>query len=339
LVAASVQAQTAQPSDRDPAIGGSPDIPLTPARSNAALQYHLSWRMIETLLERTNLTAEEIEAVDRGELPERYREQLAAERKRIEGLIEVTKLSLCDFGNHSEKGIDAILPHLGVMRETGRLLIADAKRLEATDMDAAVDRIAATIRLGEHAAQTNYVIGSLVGVAIAQKARVEIQRLLDAGLLTADQAGVLDGALDRVLTEDPFHSLCALETEAAMMEHWILFTHQGDDAGEQLSQVFIIEGIDNEVSREERRLRKMNGEQLAKQVEKMVAGYEDTIGAWNAEEPVDEMQKIEQKNVKGEYGVAAKLLLPALASFRNKVLEAEQDFKDLREQLQEVSKG
>ncbi|MFI4871694.1 MAG: hypothetical protein ACIARQ_07775, partial [Phycisphaerales bacterium JB061] len=233
-MAAPIQAQTAHPSDRDPAIGGSPDIPLTPARSNAALQYHLSWRMIETLLERTNLTAEEIEAVDRGELPERYREQLAAERNRIEDLIEVTKLTLCDFGNHSEKGIDAILPHLGVMRETGRLLIADAKRLEATDMDAAVDRIAATIRLGEHASQSSYIIGSLVGVAIAQMAREEIQRLLDDSKLDPGHAETLDDALNRIITDDPFHSLNAIESEAMMMKHWLKFTFTGKDAGKEL---------------------------------------------------------------------------------------------------------
>lgn len=339
-MAAFVQAQVDQPSDRDPAIGGPPGIKLTQARSNAALQYHAAWILLEPLLEHTNLSEQEVEAVQSGELPESYRDNLAAEQEHIELLIEATKLTLCDFGNQSEKGIGALLPHLSVMRSTGRMLIADAKRLEATDMDVAVERLAATIRLGEHASQSSYIIGSLVGVAIAQMAREEILRLLDDNKLDSEHAETLDDALNRIITDDPFHSLNAIESEAMMMKHWLKFTFTGKDAGKELCDyITVMTNGDDENSKRIRRVKRMNGEQLAKSVDEMALGYDDTIAAWQAEDPIGAIKNVEHRVITGEYGLVSELLLPALSNFRYRLTEAELDFKDLREQLQEVSKG
>jgi hypothetical protein len=333
-----IQAQVAQ--DRDPAVGGSPDIPLTPARSNAALQYHSSWMMLDSLLGYDQLTADEIAAIERGELPDSYLVVLAGEEEKISALIDATRLKLCDFGLPYEKGVEALIPQLGEIRQSAKLLIADARRLEETDMDAAVERLAAVIRMGEHASQTKTVIGSLVGVAIADMSREQSKRLLDEGKLSADQAGVLDRSLNRVLTDDPFHSLLAIKTEATIMPVWIKYNYIGKDAGKELSKLFsLVDGAAQGEDKEVRSIMQMNGEQIAKLADQMTTGYVDTVEAWQAEDSIHEMSEVEHGIVSGDYGMVGKLLLPAISNFRSRLIDAEQNFIEFRRELREVTKG
>ncbi|MCA9273393.1 MAG: hypothetical protein KDA31_10130 [Phycisphaerales bacterium] len=321
----------------DPSIVVPPGIPLTEGRSNAALQYHMVWMLLEPMLEFREFTSDELEAFDRGELPEDYIRGLESDQEAIAELVAATKLERCDFGTQYEKGIGALLPQLAVMRKSARLLVNDSMRLRETDMDAVAERLAATIRLGEHASRGSVVIGSLVGVAITELARVEAVKLLEAGALNADQSGVINEALDRVLTDDPFHSLEAIRTEKAMMIAWIKNEYQGDDAGKRLAKILQYENNDSSI--EHKQLRRMNGEQIAALTDETAAAYEDLIAAWQADDPTGEMRKIEHKLEQGEYGLVTKLLLPALGRFREKATESEQNLRRLRSELTAVQEG
>lgn len=323
-----------------PAVLVPAGIRVTEGRYNAALQYHAAWMMLEHVLEYAELTPEELDAMDRGELPEAYARLLESDQGQILGLIEITKLDLCDFGSNYEDGIGTLLPQLGTMRNTAKLLVNDARRLRGTDPDGAAERLAAAIRLGEHAAQTSAVIGSLVGVAIVELARTETQKLLDAGELSREQALVIDEALGRVLTRDPFHAEEALRSEADALPAWIRSEYQGKDAGRKLAG--LIESAAGEETDEKSSLGKvqrMRGEEVAKQADAMTLAYGEILKAWRAEDPIADMNAIEERVVGGEYGPLSRLLIPALQRFRTQTLDAERKLSELRGALRAVGEG
>lgn len=329
----------AQWTDRyDPAVEAVPGIPLTEGRFNAALQYHMVWMVLEPVLEFGEFSPEELDAMDKGVLPERYARELEGSQEAIEDLIAATKLERCDFGTQYEKGIGAILPQLAVMRNSAKLLVNDARRLRGTNMDAVAERIAATIRLGEHASRGSLVIGSLVGMAITEMARVETVKLLDAGELNAEQAGVINETLDRVLTDDLFHSLESVQTEKIMMIAWIKGEFKGENAGQKLVKLMQTAGADGQ-SDIERQLGRMDSEQVAELVERMSGGYDELIAAWQADDPKAAMASVEQRLIAGEFGLLAEYLMPAIGNFRQRSLTAEQNLTQLRERLLAVAGG
>lgn len=333
---------TAQWTDRrDPAVEIPQGLPVTEGRFNAALQYHSLWMMLEPILEYAEFTPEELDAMDAGTLPGTYAALLESNQEQIADLIAATRLQTCDFGSSYEDGIETLLPHLATMRNTAKLLVNDARRLKDSDMDAVAQRLAATIRLGEHATQTSVVIGSLVGVAIVELARVETQKLLDAGELNAAQTRVINEALDRVLTDDPFNALGAIRAEAAMMPTWIKSRYTGDNAGREFIKIISLvkAGDAPEGRRPERELRRMNGEQIATVTDRMSEGYEQLIEAWQAEDPVAAMTEAEARLEGGEFGPVATVLMPALGNFRQKTLESEMNLRQLRTSLLAVPEG
>lgn len=322
-----------------PAVPVPTGIRVTEGRFNAALQYHASWMMLEYVLEYAEFTPEELDAIDRGEIPEAYARLLEGEQEQIRDLIEATRLDLCDFGLNFEDGVGTLLPQLTVMRSTAKLLVSDARRLRGTDPDAAAERLAATIRLGEHAAQTSAVIGSLVGVAIVELARTETQTLLDAGELSRERAMAIDAALDRVLTEDPFHAEDALRSEAGSLPAWIRSEFRGRNAGRELAKLSGLLAVEDVDKSSVGQLQRMREEEVARQADTMALAYGEILRAWRAEDPIAEMNRIEERVVSGEYGPLSRLLIPALQRFRTQTLDAERKLTELRSELRAAGEG
>lgn len=72
-----------------------------------------------------------------------------------------------------------VLPHVQPMRTAGRLLTIDSHwAIEQGDTDRVVDNIRAMYGLGRHAADTNMLVGSLVGFAIVGQAFELIEELI-----------------------------------------------------------------------------------------------------------------------------------------------------------------
>lgn len=324
---------------REPAVVGAPAIPLTEGRFNAALQYHASWMLLEPVLEYADFSPEQLDAMDTGVLPEAYAGALENSRDEIAMLIAATGLKTCDFGLQYEQGIGMLIPQLAVMRNSAKLLVNDARRLKGSDMDAVAERLAATIRMGEHATQMNVIIGSLVGVAIIELARVETQRLIDAGTLNEAQAGVINGALDRVLTDDPFHATAALRSEATSLPAWVKEEFDDRDAGLRLAKLLDSAVGDGGQERALNDIRRMTGEEVAATTDELSGAYQELLAAWGAEDPFAAMSVVEARVQKGEFGVLSRLLLPSVQRYRQSTLDAEGKLRGLRESLLRAAKG
>ncbi len=90
--------------------------------------------------------------------------------KDIERLVDATRLPTCDFGVDYAAGLNAVMPHLAMVRGLTRVLKADAARLLAGgDLDGAARRIAAIERLAAHVLRPAHsIIELLVATAVAR---------------------------------------------------------------------------------------------------------------------------------------------------------------------------
>lgn len=321
------QPETKPAQETDPSLDVPEGVTLTPGRENAALQYYANWILLEPLLE-FEPTDEESGMLDEGPLPPRYTELLENHQDDINRLIRATHLTRCDFGTNLEEGPGAVLPYLGKMRETTRILARDARRLIENDPQAASERLAATIRMADHTTESTTIIGSLVAMAMVNMAIEETNRHIQDGALTADDAAALLTALDRLDTGDPFGERRALETERDMMSAWVAsYLGENDQA---------ITAIEEMMGDAAHTLRDMNDAQLTRQSELMRQGYDDLLAAWNAENPQEAIREVESRIETQHYGLIGSLLMPALGKFHERSEQITKDLEAFRTELQDL---
>ncbi len=311
----------------DPSLKVPEGVILTPGRENAALQYYANWILLEPLLE-FEPTDEESGMLDEGPLPPRYAELLENHQDDIHRLIRATHLTRCDFGTNLEEGPGAVLPYLGKMRETTRILARDARRLIENDPQAASERLAATIRMADHTTESTTIIGSLVAMALVNMAIEETTRHIQDDALTPDDAAALLAALDRLDTGDPFGERRALETERDMMSAWVASYLGENDAA--------ITSIEEMMGGTAHTLRNMNDAQLTRQSELLQQGYDDLLAAWNAENPQEAIREVESRIETQHYGLIGSLFMPALGKFHERSSQIADDIEAFRTELQDL---
>ena len=329
-VSASAQAQDG----KKPGAAGSPNpaegIELTEGRYNAALQYYSEWITMRDLIDAKR----EISEVYKPQAMPEYTGLLEMNQESIQRLIEASALERCDFGLARDRGINAVMPWLGLMRTSAMILIDDAIRLEGLgDIDGAVQRISAVYRMADQASQDGFLIGSLVGVAMANLASEHTAHLLDQGFLTPGHAAVLTKAINALLDEDPFHARAAIVDERDVMSAWVKTNFTGDMAGLRFARLFLDFGPVTEV----KQLQGMNGEELAAQIDRARDAYDDLIAAWDAGDPQAEIARIGEQLRADRYGPFAKAMIPGVSRMKASVTKAVSELSQLRHRLEAVT--
>ncbi|MHC4979464.1 MAG: hypothetical protein ACYTGT_10645, partial [Planctomycetota bacterium] len=101
-----------------------------------------------------------------------------------------------DFGLDYTRGFELTLPHLGKLRNIGRLMAADAAvRLHDGDASGAAGEIASVYRIADHLPADEILISSLVGQAVFQSADRVAQMGLDRGDFGPTESSTLRDAL------------------------------------------------------------------------------------------------------------------------------------------------
>lgn len=293
-----------------------------PADRNAALKYWSAWSTLDAQ------TAEEIGAVDvdqPGAAASVKEKVVTLETFLIPALIDASRLSRCDFEVETEKGIEALLAHLGPARRSVRALrVAARLKLEAGDAEAAAERVAAMYRIAEHMSHDNVLISSLVSVAITVSANYETRAILDSGRLTAAaRTRLLDG-MSRLSGTDPFHTRAAIAGEEDLMVPWIRqFT--GPDAGDELATK-----INSGIAADQPQLAAIRGQsaaEIAKLTEGLSRYYDDARTAWDDDGAVEKLNAL-GKDIDKKYGVLAAVLGPALGRARASDLKAQAELAE-----------
>jgi hypothetical protein len=239
----------------------------------------------------------------------------------IQQLIDASKLRRCDHEIEYEKGIAALLPHLGKMRQAVRVLRFDARRLIIEgDAAAAAERIATMVRMARHLRSDRTLISSLVAAAITNTAAVEAEAELESGLLSAEARRTILAAFQELDAVDPFAMKEAVRGEQAMTLNWIKATFDGEDAGRRLLAMAV---FDDPGAKASLMIGSMNGTQLSAAVDLMSPYYDQVLAVWDQEDSVAQLQKLGERVKGGEFGPVGQVLAPALDNAKKSSLRIE----------------
>lgn len=330
VVPATLSTGTGQPA-------GTTDEPIvrTPSETsveNAALLYYRYWLIMTDDL-REALHAEY--SSDPAWRPSPKLSQIIAEHPDvIRGLLKATTVERCDWGVETEEGVYALLPHLRELRMSARLLRADARRLlDAGEIEAASERIAALYRLSAHTASDPVLISSLVAVAILHLAAGEVEEIVATGSLTTTARDTILKAIDTLDPDDPGHIRDGILNERTFFLGWFQRTFQGPDAPRRmLAELEKFDALQTPEDREA--LIAMSEQDLVADFEQAARFFDAVDSIWFEPDALDRAAQIDELVERGYYGISGKALLPGVTKVYQQAVESAEELRRVRRLLE-----
>lgn len=257
----------------------------------------------------------------------------------VADLIAAAMIPQADWEIQYERGVYAMLPHLGRLRNSARLLIADASRLARDgDVDGAALRLAAVYGVARHSRPDRVIISSLVSTAITALANQQVEALLARGDLTQTARERLLDAVEQFEQDDPFWSRKSLRAEGEMMTGWIRDRYTGTTAGADLLNDMVEmggsgEGFDDRLTNP---LFYADGQALRAQLRLMYAFYRDTDAIWDEADAQDRFTVMQQGIHAGMYGSLGKIMVPAMKRFHSSAQEGEAELRNTIKLIREA---
>ncbi len=308
---------------------------------NAALRYAtIAYSTHADLFKKTGEADLTAAGFDLDKAPEDFHTAVASieqdGNETIKQLIEATKLRKCDFEPAWEEGVALLLPHLGKMRSYARLLRVDARRCAMIgDADGAAERLAAMVRLANHAKEDHILISSLVGAAIGVLAITETEAALDAGKLTASAKATVLAAFDSLDQDDPFAMKPAIRGEQRWTLDWVKSNFRGDDAGQKLIATGLLHTTsDNSPPNPVIRvISKMNEAELHAAVDRARPHCDTAIAVWNNPDVVEQLNTLDKKVADGDFGPLASILAPSFTKARSTAEKTHKSIEQIKQRL------
>ena len=210
--------------------------PLTP---NAALYYWRVWferdrDFASSIAEKHAYKSADAEWRPSPELVK----ELELRSGYISGILRASEIGPCDFGIAYEDGYMALIPHISLLRESARILAADARRLWMSDHnDEAMERIAAIVRMAGHTRSDRVAISALVGSVLIDAATDETAAMAKAGKLGAESRTKLAAIVRPLDVEDPMGIRNSVESERTIMLGYV--RRRIESAGVKVIEEFV----------------------------------------------------------------------------------------------------
>jgi hypothetical protein len=275
--------------------------------TNAALVYYRTWMTANPDLNKVHLALEIAEGDDNPTsfTPAEAEQILIDSRDVIENYIAAAALDQCDFGIAYQDGWNALLPHLGKLRATTRVLRVDAKRLlKADDIEAAGERVAAIYGMAWQVKGDRVLISSLVGLAIANSGHELAIELVDSGELSEQGRDLLIARLERFEgADDPFAVRASIAMEAAMTIGWLDELIGDGRLGDRLLDDGLLVS-DNAGTLAE--LNALDAEGVRRESARMGEYYKQVVGAWDKEDAIERIEALAAIVEAGGFGPLAK---------------------------------
>lgn len=286
-------------------------LPADP--TNAALVYWRVWSLeAATLADKVK----EQYVAEKGVVPESDLATLLRTpetRTTINQIIAATRLPECDFGIAYSDGFMALLPHLGKLRASGRLLIADAALASAEGRHAdAAENVAAVYRMGRHLHGERTLISCLVAQAVIASGHARVRAMIDASQLSRESAASLQAELAHFPEEDTFSIRVSLAAEGALVASWTDRTYTGPDAGARFVEDVVDTGT-VEATPGVPAIRAMNEDALRASVTQVRRYYDDCLDVFDPTDmgADDRLAVLAKKVAEGEYGPVAQVVAPS----------------------------
>lgn len=295
---------------------------------NAALAYYRAWAIMDQDLAATLVTAGGDVALSDDAAPE-----LEAAQGVIEDLIDAASTRGVDWEIKYEDGFAALMPHLGQMRAGAKIVGADALRCaQGNDGEGAAERAAALFRMTQHLDEDRILISSLVAMAIGNLGVGITDALIDQGVLSAEDAGIILEAIFAGDEDDRYGMRAAMLGEWQLMSAYIVSNAPDTDAGAWL---FEETGIPSE-SDEAQKLERMQKDALLRELGGFAAYQGEVLSAWD-EQDADRMNESEQRLIDGDYGSLAMIIAPSVTRAFDSHLKAKSEMEALVERLEEIA--
>lgn len=313
-----------------------PDAPSEFADpTNAALLYYQGWLSIsDDLLRRAGSTSER----DGGwRADQQTSNELASLKEYIDTLERAAEVPSADWGVEYSRGLNAMLPHLGKLRQTARMFGADARRLiDLGDSNAATGRVAAMFGMASHCTNDGTLISSLVSCSITTLACAEVDVLVTSGKLESNHRQALRAAIARVdPVADSFGVSKGIRGERTFFLGWLREQARGQAShgGAAVAQLLQQVSIDAEQKAVLARIEKLNEVGLRSEFEKAERYYDQLEQAWKSPDRAARVTDLEARVA--EFGPISQAVTPSMKKVNPTVEKAREALAKARRQLVE----
>jgi hypothetical protein len=306
---------------------------VKPEDRNAALRYWQVFGFWERDLDEKSRAVDWDaigDAVGADKMPPSFRAvfegagQRTVARMSAEELVRASRMRVCNFEVDYEEGPAALLPHLGRMRVSARLLRVWARdAANAGNAELAGERVAAIVRMGEHASREPIVICSLVGVAMIMTGLEEAQSLHRAGALSAAARREIALAIEGLDDADPVGLRRAIEGERDIFLPWIERCANDPQGMKRIAEL-VSTADDNKAQIEA--LLARGREAVLADAQCAREAFDRVLAAWNGPDAAAARLDVERRIDAGEFGVLAR----SLTSDFGRTIDRD---RELREQI------
>lgn len=307
--------------------------------TNAALLYQRAWATISTDDEK--FLGDAASKLEKGAAPaDEFADRLKNAQGYIGILTNASRLPGADWGVEYDKGFTALIPHLGQLRRSARIVIADSRRLfDAGQTQDGVERLATVLRMSRHTGD-GLLIASLVGVALSRSALEEIDAAIASNRIDAAGARTLLDALKPLTGEDPFAFRKALEGEA-----WVVVGSMREkyaDKGKDAGRVFIetmgnFGGIKPE-SELWKTIAALDADAIAKDLENASRYYAVVIDSWSMPDAQTRLREAHDDMDKGKYGMLLKVVTAFFSKAHETASSITKPIADTKAKLEALTK-
>jgi hypothetical protein len=307
-------------------------------RSNVAMEYFRVWDSVSRneriLIEEA---AAEVHTDAERKLGPRQREVCAQYRGYIDALIAAANAPDCQWGVRYDAGWMCLLPHLGPLRHSTRVIRMDVCRcIDDKSYTAAAERIAAIIRMSNQMRDDEIIISSLVGAAICGVGLSLTEQMLKDSQLSPASARVILAAIKSVESNDLFGSARALQRERQISVDWMRDHYQGEHAGwrfmEEVGGLAAPSGGDffNTF------VYPMDGQRLGTEFDRLNKYFDAAAAAWKKPDNTILLSELSTQVWEGQFGIVARVMAPSMERIARSMNKSRADIGRVRGKLEAI---
>ncbi|MFG0246103.1 MAG: hypothetical protein ACF8MF_08665 [Phycisphaerales bacterium JB052] len=295
---------------------------------NAALEYYRAWALMGDTPEELIETGK-----DEIKLTPQAPGQLARLDDSILILIRASDAGVADWGVDYEDGPNTLLPHLGSLRRSARVMAAAAlQHGEHGAPDQAAECLAALHRMGVDSASGDHLISSLVGIAIGNLGVELTNQMIDEGMIDAAGARVVLQAIRGDGLSDRYRMRDAIVGEWRMIAEFLLSRAPEKGAGAWLLETVQIEPDDTHTQR----IAEMDRSALMGEMGGWSMFFSDVLAAWDTNDR-GELTSVVERLRGDSYGTLAYVIAPSVSRAIESSRQSEKDFDRLIDRLEEIA--
>ncbi len=284
--------------------------PATAESTNAVLGYWRAWSLTDATRREALSSAVPDSVKDKPE--DKARLAAADLSDTTEMLLRAAAKPDADWGVEYSQGVGALLPELGLVRFSTRLLrtaAASALHEPRPDVRHAGDCVVATIRLARHTAAQRLLISSLVAAAVVSAACEDVNAMIELKRLDAHSREAMLTDLRAMQEPDALGFRASININERNLLRWITDKVQAERADPKR----VWQALGALLGKQTAPIGKaLSEEALAAELKLHDALYDALAAAWTTADAERDLAALEKRVEAGEFGTFAQTFGPTV---------------------------